>query len=281
MKTTHTHRGTCQACGRIHAVDNTTRLVAKHGYKVTFGYFHGVCPGGRGYKPAEFDVSLTHKVIVDCTESAKDEDKLAAAYRDGTTVPATFDRWNATKIVQKKNAWGRCYDARGGYDTLPIAQATPDELKRTVDGAIYKHESTAKGLREHAKALVALVLPRFGQTLFDANEEKPAPTPDAVVDIKAAKVEGAFKTKAARKNALDKISREFETQKRALHDLCLDVPHAERTKAQDEVYWGPSELHHWRPKHSAKALEVFPQAAEIVANIEALVKAREAVKAAP
>lgn len=280
MKTTHTHRGTCQACGRIHAVDNTSKLVAKHGYKVTFGYFHGVCPGGRGYKPAEFDVSLTHKVIVDCTEQAKEQDQLAAALRNGITVPETFDRWNAAKIIQKKNPWVLRYDARGGYDTLPIAEATPDERKRAIDGAIYKHESTAKGLREHAKALVALVLPRFGQSLFDANEVKPEPV-QAVVDIKAAKVTGSFATKQARKDALTKISREFEIQKRALHDLCLDVPHAERTAAQDEVYWGPSELHNWRPRHSAQALKVFPQSKDIIARIEELYKAREAVKAAP
>lgn len=280
MKTTHTHRGTCQACGHEQAVDNVTRKIAKHGYTVDFGYFHGVCPGGRGHKPAELDVSFTHKVILDCTEGAKDEDRIATALRNGTTLPESFERWNKDLRITKRNSWGKEYQTNGAYERLPIAQATEEELKRTVASLIHAHEMRARGLRDHAKTLTAFVLPRLGQPLYDTNAVKPV-VPDAVVDVKAAKVEGTFKTKAARKNALDKLSRNFDLQKRALQDLCLDVPNHERTKAQDEVYWGPSELHHWRPKHSAKVLEVFPQATKIVADIEMLVKAREAVKAAP
>lgn len=280
MKTTHTHRGTCQACGRIHAVDNTSRLVAKHGYTVDFGYFHGVCPGGRSHKPAELDVSFTQDTIATCERTAKLHDQAAAELRTGASVPQTFERYNPTKIVEKRNVWGRLYNAKGGYDTLPIDLATTEEFEKAKNIAIYKNEADARSLRAHAKGLTEHVLPRLGQPLYDANEEKPV-IPDAVVDVKAAKVEGTFKTKAARKTAMTKLSRKFDEQRKMLQNLCLEIPHAFRTKAQDEVYWGPSELHHWRAKHSAKALEVFPQAAEIVANIEALVKAREAVKAAP
>jgi hypothetical protein len=45
MKQTHTHRGHCQLCGLIQAIDPDTSHTAKHGYTVEGGYFQGVCPG--------------------------------------------------------------------------------------------------------------------------------------------------------------------------------------------------------------------------------------------
>lgn len=45
IKVTHTHRGHCQFCLRVHALDVGTGLVAKHGYTVSHGYFRGECPG--------------------------------------------------------------------------------------------------------------------------------------------------------------------------------------------------------------------------------------------
>lgn len=45
-----THQGHCQACGRLQRLPNG--LLAKHGYKVTSGYFSGVCVGS-GHQPFE------------------------------------------------------------------------------------------------------------------------------------------------------------------------------------------------------------------------------------
>tara|TARA_Y100000004_G_scaffold87138_1_gene97678 strand:+ start:255 stop:1088 length:834 start_codon:yes stop_codon:yes gene_type:complete len=63
MKTTHTHRGHCQACGRVQAVDTTNNLLAKHGYTVDFGYFDGVCTGS-DRNPLEVDKSFSEATIV-------------------------------------------------------------------------------------------------------------------------------------------------------------------------------------------------------------------------
>ena len=63
MKTTHTHRGHCQACGRVQAVDTANNLLAKHGYTVDFGYFDGVCTGS-DRKPLEVDKSFSEATIV-------------------------------------------------------------------------------------------------------------------------------------------------------------------------------------------------------------------------
>ncbi len=67
MKTTHTHRGHCQACGRVQAVDTTNNLLAKHGYTVDFGYFDGVCTGSE-IKPLEVDKSFTEATIIRISE---------------------------------------------------------------------------------------------------------------------------------------------------------------------------------------------------------------------
>ena len=63
---THTHKGHCQVCGRIQAVDVTHNFIAKHGYTVDFGFFNGVCEGS-GELPLEIDKSITEETIVELT----------------------------------------------------------------------------------------------------------------------------------------------------------------------------------------------------------------------
>lgn len=58
-------------------------------------------------------------------------------------------------------------------------------------------------------------------------------------------------------------------------------PQEARTQAKTDVYYGPYQLSNWRPKHTMQALNEFPEAADIVEQIEQLVKTREAIKAAP
>lgn len=67
MKTTHTHKGHCQACGRVQAVDTTNNLLAKHGYTVDFGYFNGICTGS-DRKPLEIDKSFTEETILELAD---------------------------------------------------------------------------------------------------------------------------------------------------------------------------------------------------------------------
>src|SRR5690349_9600304 len=105
-KTKHTHTGTCQACGRQQAVDNTVlHKIAKHGYTVNFGYFNGVCFGARGEMPAELDVELTKKTILGCMATAADHDSDAAGLKLGIIKPSHFQRWNPNKEVTKKGTW--------------------------------------------------------------------------------------------------------------------------------------------------------------------------------
>lgn len=284
MKTTHTHRGTCQACGKMQAVDNVTRKLAKHGYTVSYGAFQFVCNGAWGYKPAEFDVALTRSTMTKCLTSAAFHDTEVAGLKIGTVVPETFERWNPTKVKVNKRAYGNgTYETKGDYDTLSIAKATAEERKSRIAGQIRYHELQAEGLRHHEAFLRTRVLTRLGEPLYavvDLNRPKPV-APPVVVDVKKAKVIGAFPTKQARKDALDKLSRRYDRLRDTLQQTYLALSEIERTEAKTAIYYGPYQLSHWRPKHAEAALREFPQLANVVEEINELVKAREAVKAAP
>lgn len=281
-KTTHTHRGTCQACGAVQASANSNSLIAKHGYTVDWGYFTGTCQGS-GKQPAEYMVAHTKRVIAFCVETAADHDNSITDLKNGTTVPDTFQRWNPLKVVTHKARGGHTYTSHGGDDTLPIALASQGERAKAVALAIYGHEKHASGLRSHADMLTVNVLPRFGKDLYLAADlDQPVIKPAApVVDVKAAKVVGTFATKAARKDALDKLSRQYDKARDTIQEAYLALSHAQRTEAKTEVYYGPYQLNHWRPKHSMLVLNEFPSLAATVKEIEDLVAAREAVKAAP
>lgn len=281
MKTTHTHRGTCQACGKVQAVDNGSKLLAKHGYTVSYGAFQFVC-NAAGHKPAEFDTTYTHATIASCLESALHHDSCVPPLKSGEVVPATFERWNSRKPMQKRTKWG-VRDFVGGYDTLPIKQATADERKSRIAGQIRYHELQAQGLRDHVQFLRTRVLTRLGEPLYavvDLDRPKPV-APAVVVDVKAAKVVGAFPTKQARKDELDKLSRRYDRLRDTLQQTYLALCEAERTEAKTAIYYGPYQLSHWRPKHAEAVLREFPQLAAVVEEINMLVAAREAVKAAP
>lgn len=60
--TTATHNGTCQACGRQHAVNVKSGLLAKHGYTVDWGFFNGTCQGS-DHLPLEHDTALNLAII--------------------------------------------------------------------------------------------------------------------------------------------------------------------------------------------------------------------------
>jgi len=99
MKTTHTHRGHCQACGRVQAVDTANNLLSKHGYTVDFGYFDGVCTGS-DRQPLEVDKSFTEATIIEISEWIDGQKVLL---QEAIEVKKTFSHYSwhylAVKIV--------------------------------------------------------------------------------------------------------------------------------------------------------------------------------------
>lgn len=95
------------------------------------------------------------------------------------------------------------------------------------------------------------------------------------------KFEAGFTTMAAQKQALQDLGRAYEILTQEIQDLYLAIPRAERTEAQDNVYWGLANyLNNWKPKHTSLVLNVFPQAEIFTSQIETLAELRETIKSA-
>jgi len=265
-----THRGNCQVCGhQQHVMENGLAL---HGYTVKFGYFNGTCDGSNN-APIQIDRTMTDATIVGLHNYAARQDETAEKLQAGETHPVNVQ-------VGKK------YDTNKHKHVpiyVPFDEANPEQQKKAVELAVMECESNARHARSHATDLAALADRLHGTELVAISELelRAVKPPKAVVDIKAATVTGTFGSKAARKAELDKLNREFSDLHSKLQRLYLAMPHTQRTEANTEVYYGPSMLHQWRAKHSAAALKEFPEAVDLVAKIEELVKAREAIKAAP
>lgn len=102
MKQTHTHRGHCQRCVMVQAIDPGTGLIAKHGYVVPNGYFFGTCIGA---DLPTLHTSREHadKWIAEARAEAKTHRKIVAQLTSGATHPvivwkgqpsATGNYWN-------------------------------------------------------------------------------------------------------------------------------------------------------------------------------------------
>lgn len=262
-----THRGNCQVCGHQQHVMNV--VLAKHGYTVEFGYFRGTCSGS-GKKPIQQDRTITDATIVAMHEYAAGCDKDAEDLRSGKTLPTKI------KTGQKLLA--------GKYQPvyIPFSEGSPEQQTKAVELFIAMAESGARHARAHASDLKKLADRLHGTELVLIVEPVKTEKPVTTVDVKTAKVTGTFATKTARQAELDKVAREYQRIEKALHQLTLDVPNDQRTKEQTDVYYAiPMYLHQWKAKHSAMVLKVFPQAQEIVTEIEQLVKVREAIRSAP
>jgi hypothetical protein len=247
------------------------RSLAKHGYTVEGGYFQGTCRGSHR-TPVQFDRSLTDSTIADLGRYARERDIQAEDLKAGTVTPAKI------KTGDKLNRQTYTYDPI----YIQFHQGTADQQQNAVKMAIARAESDAIHARAHAKSLKKMADELHGTPLVTiADMPQSTPAPQATVDVKAARVHGAFVSKVARKRELEKLNRAYQREVQKIQTLFLLVPHDQRTAAQAEVYDSPHDLHHWRAKHSAAALKEFPQAKVNVDIIEALVNAREAVKAAP
>lgn len=152
-----THRGTCQVCGRVQAVDPIKSLLAKHGYTVDWGYFHGVCRGA-DIKPLEVERRMTDSIIKELREIvAPKADKLAADLRSGAVQP----KYYIEKIENKKRVQ---------------VEVTRDQIDDYLAGqfvarAVYGAESEARNARSHASAMEKLIAARFGQPLYPVEAE--------------------------------------------------------------------------------------------------------------
>lgn len=169
MKSKHTHQGTCQACGAVQAVDNVTRLIAKHGYKVAgFGFFNGTCQGS-DHPPAEVEVFLTYKIIESCLAWAANMDRMADLYRTRTIMITTWDK----QVYVRGDNFS---DNRSKYvtKTYPMFGCSDAQVDRQYMLEVEGHESQARNARSHVAALKGAVLPRLGCGLYPVSHKAAA-----------------------------------------------------------------------------------------------------------
>lgn len=95
---THTHRGHCQVCLRIQAIEVQNGLIAKHGYNVKYGYYAGTCPGSH-VSSLHMSRTFTDKMIETYLEHARGQTALAKSYREGTQTPVEVMDLRQRKMV--------------------------------------------------------------------------------------------------------------------------------------------------------------------------------------
>lgn len=93
-----THKGHCQVCGGLQMLPGG--LLSLHGYKVTHGFFSGICHGAKA-KPFE----QAHHLVDDAIVRAKSALKAHEAYQAALRTPATTPM--AVVNVFVKDARGR------------------------------------------------------------------------------------------------------------------------------------------------------------------------------
>jgi len=252
--------------------------LAKHGYTVDYGQFNGTCRGS-DHQPVQTERSLTDATIEGLGKFAVECDEAAAKMKAGTAHPNLIR--TGEKLNRETNRYEPVY--------ITWKEGTPDQQRRALEVAIHSLERDARHARTDARNLKEMADRLHGTPLLEISELERAAMAEAAaarankarVDLTTGTVTGAFGSQADRKAELAKINRAFEKCIKELGALYLSIPHDQRTDAQMEVYYAPMYPHQWKPRHSKAALKEFPQAAAIVAKIEELVAAREAVKNAP
>lgn len=105
-----THKGTCQACGRIQKLPNG--VVAAHGYTTRWGFFSGTCPGS-GEKPFEISADYIERTIVRAQDSIARLEDAAASVRAETGESGAAWYYIYNSLIGAKS-WERVVVVEGG-----------------------------------------------------------------------------------------------------------------------------------------------------------------------
>jgi hypothetical protein len=161
---TATHNGTCQACGRQHAVNPKTGLLAKHGYTVDWGFFNGTCAGS-DRKPLEQDEGFCLSIIDDLNNRALHLDAEA----DGEITKVSVSDGHRTVAHGKRVAQYKLVDRAEFEATQPRYHKFDD----VVEWTRRRLRNQAIQFRAHAADLDSRRIARHGQPLIERAVEAP------------------------------------------------------------------------------------------------------------
>lgn len=176
-----THNGTCQACGRVQAVNNKTGRLAKHGYTVDYGYFSGTCSGS---DKAPLEVATYHNIatVAAIREWADEQDskshgKISKVF---ISVPNPDYTWggkrridvavNREEFVSRKMEKYTHTDDQEKLDRL--AGYASDDFDSKVESVRESLRRNATFARKDAELLDALRDKTFGNDLIAREVEK-------------------------------------------------------------------------------------------------------------
>lgn len=151
-----THNGTCQVCGRFHAVRPGRGVIAKHGYTRPHGFFQGTCAGS-GELPLEKDRSVLDRVAKQFeavaaqleAKTIEDITMVQIRYRGETRTFAS-----AAELEEAGDCWFTGYvNAEKAFDGMR------DSRLRGLHGE-------ARARRSHVRLLRQLVQDHHGKPLM-------------------------------------------------------------------------------------------------------------------
>lgn len=167
----HTHTGTCQLCGREHAINVKTGAIAKHGYTVDYGFFSGTCRGA-GCQPLQISREWLDTNIERWEEQANIE--LAKTAADIAKVPVNvlvkngaFSSYRETRMMDEE-AYNKCLLA--GEDMNPRSDPTFAEAVETY--LTYTIHRRATGLLAHCEDMKVRATAILGTDLFPVKAER-------------------------------------------------------------------------------------------------------------
>jgi hypothetical protein len=153
MKIIHTHRGHCQLCTMVQAIDPTTGAIALHGYTVSQnGYFVGTCPGSN-HKSLHADRTRADKSIADArAEAVRMKHEADELYR-GNVTPARA--WDGTYHDVPAPTESRPKATRPERTMIAFADATVEQQRRQVTQEINDRLDRANRCTAYANDLEA------------------------------------------------------------------------------------------------------------------------------
>lgn len=150
-KHTHTHRGHCQLCIRVQAIDMRTGFIAKHGYTVPNGYYIGTCPGS-GEKSLHTERRLADAAVRTARERAAGYMARVERLNNGTVFPelawsGRYERVERTSIRTKQKYFVT------EREWIPFKQAPEVYQKEAVRAEVFECEAQARNANDYANDL--------------------------------------------------------------------------------------------------------------------------------
>jgi len=137
-----THKGHCQACGRLQMLPNGK--LAQHGYKITHGFFSGVCVGSK-HLPFEVSCDMLPGFISNAQRALANVEATQAKLRVRPTEPkAWVANYEGTSYGRNSYVWQEVV-VNGRLKTITVK----DETHSWIEYFYVAPTPNGKGLGEH------------------------------------------------------------------------------------------------------------------------------------